>query len=98
MDNMTQRDDVAEGPCPADPKWGRPTPHPWPAGQVLAHFQKPFSPFVIVGKRGIQCGKGGGATKLGRPAGLTSGPHMPNVRLEHYLTPIKPPCSPWQRV
>jgi hypothetical protein len=47
-DNMTQRDDVAQGLGPADPKWGWPAPHPWPTRQVLAYFQKPFSACVKV--------------------------------------------------
>jgi hypothetical protein len=38
-DNTTRRDDVAQVPGPANPKWGRPDPHPWPTGQVLAHLQ-----------------------------------------------------------
>jgi hypothetical protein len=41
---------MAQGMGLADPKWGRPTPHPWLAGQVLAHFQKLFSPHVKVSR------------------------------------------------
>jgi hypothetical protein len=47
---MTRRDDVAQGPGPANPNWGWPAPHPWPADQVLAYFQKPFSPGVKVSR------------------------------------------------
>jgi hypothetical protein len=45
-DNMTQRDNVAQGSGPTDPKWGQPAPHPWAASEVLAYFQKLFSPRV----------------------------------------------------
>jgi hypothetical protein len=38
MDNMTRGGDVAQGPGPADPKWGRVAPHPWSVVQVLEHF------------------------------------------------------------
>jgi hypothetical protein len=31
---------VAQGPGPANQKWGRPAPQPWPAGQVLGAFPK----------------------------------------------------------
>jgi hypothetical protein len=37
-DNMTQGDDVAQSPGPAEPKWDRPAPPPWPAGQGLVCF------------------------------------------------------------
>jgi hypothetical protein len=36
---MTWGDDVAQSPGPTEPKWDRPAPPPWPAGQVLAPFQ-----------------------------------------------------------
>jgi hypothetical protein len=45
---MTQGDVMAQGPGPAESKWGLPAPHPWAAGQVLAHFQKQFPPHVKV--------------------------------------------------
>jgi hypothetical protein len=44
--NMTRGDDVAQSPGPAEPKWGRTAPTPWPAGQGLACFQNVLSPCV----------------------------------------------------
>jgi hypothetical protein len=37
-DNMTQGDGMAQTPGLAEPKWGWPTPPPWPVGQGLASF------------------------------------------------------------
>jgi hypothetical protein len=34
---------------PTDPKWGRPAPLPWPAGQGLTYFRKLFHTRVTGG-------------------------------------------------
>jgi hypothetical protein len=86
---------VAENTGSTEPMCGRPATSPWPAGHVLVHFQKRFC--LRVQQR--RCSryplpKGGARRKLGRPAqlhgrsaDLTCGPHAPNLRLEHRLTP-----------
>jgi hypothetical protein len=33
---------VAQSPGPTKPKWGHSASLPWPAGQGLAYFRKPF--------------------------------------------------------
>jgi hypothetical protein len=39
MDNMTRRDDVAQGPGPADPKWGRPASQGLTSGPRTPNLQ-----------------------------------------------------------
>jgi hypothetical protein len=78
-----------------EPRCGRPATSPSPAGHGLAHLQKLFCLRVqqrwcswYPMPKGCARRKLGRPTKLhGRPAGLTSGPHANNLRLEHCLTP-----------
>jgi hypothetical protein len=71
---MTRGDDVAQSLGPTEPKWDRPAPPPWPAGQVLASFQFCFANVSRrVGARGIWCPKSKEAKLGGRPAGHVYG-------------------------
>jgi hypothetical protein len=68
MSSMTRGDDVAQSPGPTKPKWGRPVPPPWPAGQVLAPFQSLLCQHVKVGWcTGYPMPKVSAAMKLGHP-------------------------------
>jgi hypothetical protein len=81
---MTRGDDVAQNPGPTEPKWGQSAPPPWPVGQVLAPFQIPLCQHVKeCWCMGYPMPKVSAATKLGRPAGLTSGPLEPHFQPKH---------------
>jgi hypothetical protein len=84
---------VAQSPGPTEPKWGRPSPLPWPAGQSLVYFQKPFDTHVKGGRWSTSVmPKVGAVKKLGRAAGLTSGLPEPHFRSKHrHNHPINTP-------
>jgi hypothetical protein len=94
-DNMTRGDDMAQCPGPAEPKWGRPTPLPWPAGQGLAPFRNTSSTRVNLSRQvGYQmwkrrcCHKAWSPDQLKWPVGLTSGPPEPKLRPRHRFNPL----------
>jgi hypothetical protein len=100
-DNMTQGDDVAQSPGPAEPMWGRPAPPSWPASQGLACFQNPLSPHVKVSRQEgnpkweRQCSyKTWLPDHPCRPAGLTTGHPEPQLRPRHRLNRPKYPRTP----
>jgi hypothetical protein len=52
-DNMTRRDNVAQSPGPAEPKWGWSAPPTWPVGQGLASFGNPSSTRVNLSQQDV---------------------------------------------
>jgi hypothetical protein len=91
---MTRGKDVAQSTGSTKPRCHRPATSLWSAGHVLAHFQKPFCLHVQQRRSSTYpMPKGSARRKLGHadqvawPAGLTSGPLVPNLRPEHGLTP-----------
>jgi hypothetical protein len=85
---MTRGDDVAQRPGPTEPKWGRPVPPPWSAGQVSVAFQIPLSQHVKEGWcMWYPMPKVSATTKLGRSATLAGWPDKwppePKFRPKH---------------
>jgi hypothetical protein len=93
-DNMTRGDDMAQSSGTAEPKWGRPTPPPWPVSQGLMSFQNPSSTRVNLSQHeGYTmwerrcCHKAWLPSQVKCLAGLTSGPLEPKLRPSHRLNP-----------
>jgi hypothetical protein len=85
---------MAQNLGPAEPKWGRPTAPPWPAGQGLSSFQNPSSTRVNLSQQeGYPmwerqcCHKPWPPGQVKWPTGLTSGPPEPQLRPRHRLNP-----------
>jgi hypothetical protein len=110
IDNMTRGDDVAQSPGPAEPKWGRSAPPPWPVDQYLACFWNPRSPHVKLShQEGNPKWERWCSYKTwlpghpSQPAGLTNGPpesqlwprHRPNPPIN---TPVLLPVESVKKV
>jgi hypothetical protein len=93
-DNMTRGDDMAQSPGPAEPKWGRSAPPPWPAGQGLVSFRNPSSTCVnLSGQERYPMWERWCYHKVWLlshvkwPADMTSRPPEPKLWPRHWLNP-----------
>jgi hypothetical protein len=94
-DNMTWGDNVAQSPGPAEPKWGRLAPPPWPVSLGLASFWNLSSTHVNLSRqKGYPtsemwwCHKAWPSGQVKWSAGLTSGPPEPKLQPRHRLKPL----------
>jgi hypothetical protein len=85
---------MAQSLGPTKPKWGRLAPLPWPIGQGLAYFRKPFHTHVKGGRWSRLMTPEVGEGQEGWLASRPSAPHHLKLVVEIRLTSYKYPPYP----